>query len=613
MDKEHGKREGFFSGLLKKRAFNKVEPSTSQTEEEAIQHSQLSNTASPGDDTEVVEKVDYGRLIFQTDGGLLRLWKKCYGDRPYHGARLGDSSLLPQGLDLQREAKRIMTHIDQDARSRIDVLQAVERLVRERQDKEAKERAERFAKGIPEPENVEEDPGPSLDACCYVYCSLNNLVAWMMIFPPYGPEGSLKMEMLAKALEDAKVTTGIDSSAVSKLFMNKSYFELIPVAFGTPPEQGEDGKIVERFLRELPKEVKLDERGVADYRAQSLVQSIDQGTVICDIIPPREGVAGVRVDGNPAEPYPVKAAKIPCGTNTSVSEDGTQLIASREGHLEYVGGCFQIKPVLEIPGDVDYSTGNIDFRGDVHIKGDVRENFVVKATGTITIDGLVEAAHVEGGNGVLVTCGVLGDNRAFIKSGSYIKAKYLENCVAYAADCIYADCIMASQIFSDNAVDVTSGRGTIIGGTIVSAQSIKSRVIGTESGRETNIILGTLPYVQNELDGIETDLQASYQELEQLERDLVYLADKAGMAGSNEKLGKARLRKSVVSMKIQSLIKKRERLEPMVPDLTRCRLESSTVYPITKLTIQGVIWQAKSVRHSCKLAFDPKTAEIHEY
>ena len=43
-----------------------------------------------------------------------------------------------------------------------------------------------------------------------------------------------------------------------------------------------------------------------------------------------------------------------------------------------------------------YNTGNIDYQGDVHIHGDVRGTFTVKATGNITIDGLVEAAYIPG-------------------------------------------------------------------------------------------------------------------------------------------------------------------------------------------------------------------------
>lgn len=62
------------------------------------------------------------------------------------------------------------------------------------------------------------------------------------------------------------------------------------------------------------------------------------------------------------------------------------LIATMDGHLEYSNGAFYVRPVLEIRGDVDYSTGNIDFIGDVQIAGDVRENFSVRATGSITVD-----------------------------------------------------------------------------------------------------------------------------------------------------------------------------------------------------------------------------------
>ena len=42
------------------------------------------------------------------------------------------------------------------------------------------------------------------------------------------------------------------------------------------------------------------------------------------------------------------------------------LIASMAGHVEFTGRSFQVKPVLDIQGDVDFSTGDINFIGDIN-------------------------------------------------------------------------------------------------------------------------------------------------------------------------------------------------------------------------------------------------------
>ena len=51
---------------------------------------------------------------------------------------------------------------------------------------------------------------------------------------------------------------------------------------------------------------------------------------------------------------------------------------------------FQNYYIPEISGDVDYSTGHIEFSGSVVIEGSVKPLFRVKATGSVTIGGNIE-------------------------------------------------------------------------------------------------------------------------------------------------------------------------------------------------------------------------------
>ena len=423
-------------------------------------------------------------------------------------------------------------------------------------------------------EKAEKNKGGSIDAVCRVYLSRDKMAAWSFVFPPVG-EGELHGETIGKALEVS-------------------------------------GSVTERYPREIAHEVKLDENGVADYRALNYVQVVEKDAVICDITLPQPGEAGVRVDGKVVEPKPVRAAKIPAGKNTAVTEDGLRLIATRDGHLTFVNETFQVSPLLEIQGDVDYSTGNIDFSGDVHICGDVRENFTVHAQGTVTVDGLVEAATVEAGGDLVIARGVVGDGRALLKSNGCVRVRYLENCAVYAKGDIYADCIIASRIFSDSSIDVTSGRGSIIGGALTAAVSIKAHTIGAQSGRKTELTLGILPYVQNELRDIKEDLYTINSEKSRLDQELAYLEQKQGMEGISEKLAKARMRWSVLRIKEQQLVKRRERLQPMAPDISRCRIEGEIIYPVTSLEVQTAIWTATTVRRNCKVVYDAKMDELRE-
>ena len=519
-------------------------------------------------------------------GALLEVWRQWAGRNlpPVLSLTTGKQmeDLHMDAQTLEKERVRLMVMLEKDAQKRLAVI-----------------------------EKAEKNKGGSIDAVCRVYLSRDKMAAWSFVFPPVG-EGELHGETIGKALEESGVTTGIDPASMVCIFQEPQYFKLVPIAIGTPPVEGVSGSVTERYPREIAHEVKLDENGVADYRALNYVQVVEKDAVICDITLPQPGEAGVRVDGKVVEPKPVRAARVPAGKNTAVTEDGLRLIATRDGHLTFVNETFQVSPLLEIQGDVDYSTGNIDFSGDGHICGDVRENFTVYAEGTVTVDGLVEAATVEAGGDLVIARGVVGDGRALLKSNGCVRVRYLENCAVYAKGDIYADCIIASRIFSDSSIDVTSGRGSIIGGALTAAVSIKAHTIGAQSGRKTELTLGILPYVQNELRDIKEDLYTINSEKSRLDQELAYLEQKQGMEGISEKVAKARMRWSVLRIKEQQLVKRRERLQPMAPDISRCRIEGEIIYPVTSLEVQTAIWTATTVRRNCKVVYDAKMDELRE-
>ena len=107
-----------------------------------------------------------------------------------------------------------------------------------------------------------------------------------------GDGGAARARPFGKALEESGVTTGIDPASMVCIFQEPQYFKLVPIAIGTPPVEGVSGSVTERYPREIAHEVKLDENGVADYRALNYVQVVEKDAVICDITLPQPGKPG---------------------------------------------------------------------------------------------------------------------------------------------------------------------------------------------------------------------------------------------------------------------------------------------------------------------------------
>lgn len=466
--------------------------------------------------------------------------------------------------------------------------------------------AERYLRACEQQEAGNE---PEAFGGCKTYVSADHMAAWMLLFPPFPPQEKVEREAITKSLENAGVTTGIDTAAIDYLCREQPYYELVPVACGTPPVEGTDGSIKELYPRQLTNEVKINDNGTADYHSRNYMQPVKKGDVICEIIPPQEGTAGVRVDGKAIQPRPVKAAKAQIGANTALTEDGRQLIAKMDGHLEF-HSTFVVRSSLEIGGDVDYSTGDIDYQGDVHICGSVRAGFSVRATGAVVVDGMVEAARIEAGGDVIVASGILGDVNAVIKSSSNVRAKYLENCTVYAGGSVYTDCTISSQIGSNDSIVVTTGRGTAIGGTMTAGRAIKAHIVGSNSGRKTKLVLGVLPYTERERTDCETALEEIDKERESLEKEIKNLEMRAGKEGSKAQLSKANLQKSVLAIKEEKLKKRIQKLEGAAPDVSQCRFECSLVYPVTKLTILEYSHTFEEIKNSCIATFDMQNREI---
>ena len=600
-----GKRFGFIRSLFEKK-------NTEEDEQETVQEQLVEDDAEEEEKNAREEAASY--LV--GEGSLMELWRRWTRKKdPLTISLLGDGhgcDVVLTDRELVAERLRLSARIEREAKEFRSVIQRYE----ERKFRLESRKAMHASQG----KDALVEKLIAVKPFCRVFLSANGMAAWVLLIPSPDPNDVIDRMTLDAALLEAKITTGISEEALNYVAEQHPYFKLIPVACGTPVQQGENGRVIEHFARKLVKSVKVDSDGVADYRALNYIQTIREGDVICDIVPPREGTAGVRLDGTVMEPAAVKPAKAPAGKYTKVTEDGLQLVAEKTGHLEHDGTNFFIKILLDIPGDVDYSTGNLDYNGDIHIHGDVRAGFEVRASGNIIVDGLVEAAKVEAGGDVLISSGVLGDGNAQIICGGDLRAKYVESCVAYVSKSVFADCVMASYIYCDDSIQITSGRGAIIGGKIVAGNRIKAKIVGTDSGRKTELELGAQTYIKMKYSAETEELKKAMNALTRLDRDIAFLEKKLKQMEkqsdevdtvTEQRLAKALKNKNDICAQIDELTDVQKEIERKKPDPAKCRFECGVVYPPTMLLIGGAIWKFEEVKKNCSGWLDKVVGEIN--
>ena len=430
-------------------------------------------------------------------------------------------------------------------------------------------------------EDLTEDPAlPDLDAMPVVHVSGDGLDAWVLILPPVGNGQDLNRAMLDRAFKERGVTFGLKWRLMENLPKEQErYFRLYHAARGTPAVNGADGQVTELFQRHLEKSFAVDEHNRVDYTTLNNVQNVEEGGVICRIALPEKGVPGKSVQGQEIPAKDGKAASIPKGRNTEVTEDGTALIATIAGHVDFTGRAFQVKPLMEIKGNVDFSVGNINYLGDVIIHGDICSGFTVRAVGSITVDGVVEACTVEAGGDLILAQGVQGDSKAVIRAQRSLYAKFLENCCVYVKETLQTDCIINCDVYCDGKVDVHTGHMKIIGGTIRAAREVSAGTIGSRNEGRTDVFLGGFPCESYDFDVLTKEVNHLETELAQTERQPDNPVKK-------NKMNKLKMQLLVSRKKLEQL--RKEQTEQSDEELESFRMVCDTVYPGTILTIGKV-------------------------
>jgi uncharacterized protein (DUF342 family) len=428
-------------------------------------------------------------------------------------------------------------------------------------------------------EEVEEEPPFQLDAQPIIYVTADQLAAWLVVFPPIGEGKELDRDMLDGILKESGVSFGLDTSLLDSLAdAPDRYFHLFLIARGRAVVHGKDGYIEDFYKRTVKKKFEEDEHGRVDYFHLNIVQNVEKGQPICQIIPPVPGIPGRTVLDEEITCKEGKTPALPKGRNTEASEDGMQLLAVKSGRVEFSGRSFIVKSVLEIGGNVDFSTGNINFVGDVHIHGDVGSGFSVRTIGNVTIDGVVEAAEIEAGGDLIVAKGILGDSRAMIRAHHDVYAKYMENCTVHCRGGLQTDCIVNCDVYCDGEVNVRSGRGTIIGGRIRAAQGVNAKVVGSKSESVTSIFLGGQPFADFERETLLLNIKKQEAELERLERQ-------PDSPTRTQRMGKLRLDLSIGRMKLSQFDKELKKLKEKLEEQGGCRMKCNIAYPGVVISI----------------------------
>lgn len=328
-----------------------------------------------------------------------------------------------------------------------------------------------------------------------------------------------QIEDIVALLEKSGVKVGIDQKAIATVLRNRRYNEAVAVANGKIPKDGIDGFFEYKFQRKLDGKPRIREDGSVSYAIQ-LFELVEEGQVIALYHPAVQGVDGYTVKDAPLRARPARELPPLRGRGFTCKEDGITYVASITGKIDVVNDKINILPVYEVSGDVDVNMGNIDFRGDVIVHGSVCDDVEIKATGTVTVDGVVQGGSIYANKSIVLAGGVLGNGKSVIDSKGDVVAKFFEYATVRSKGDVTTDILLNSNVYCEGNAKVLDKKGCIVGGQVHAVCGVEANSIGNSAEIRTRVLVGNGGEIRQKMDELRNNIKASVSNIQRAEEIL---------------------------------------------------------------------------------------------
>ncbi len=436
--------------------------------------------------------------------------------------------------------------------------------------------------------------------------SLDNMLVRCRFYPASEGGRTITREDIDDELTHQKIVYGIDENMIARLLHDREYCTEYLIGKGTPPTLGKDAKIEYFFSTHKSLKPKHNDDGSVNYHDLNIISKVEQGQLIARLIPAVPGEPGKDVLGGVLKPKDVHNLKLSYANNIRLSESGTELYSEVTGHVSLVQGKVFVSGVYEVPADVDNSIGDINYPGNVYIKGNVKSGFIVHANGDIIVEGVVEGAQLYAGGQIIVKRGIHGMGKGLLSAKGNVVIKFIEGAVVKCGGYVETESIIQSNVSASSEVIVSGGKGLVRGGKIRVSNKVSARVIGSSMGIATYIEVGIEPEKLERYTQLQQEAKDVGKKIEKIRPILMTYSEKLkeGITLPPEK---------VHFMKAQVIALKtlQKQFAPLNEEINRLRMEfieaerakvevHDVIYPGVVIKISELSMAIKKERQYCR-------------
>ena len=316
-------------------------------------------------------------------------------------------------------------------------------------------------------------------------------------------------EEIQELLREAGVCAGIMDDVVSRIARDGLDSHGVVVARGIQPRAGVPGRVEPVYFP-------------PNHQSKMpTVLSVRKGDVLAVLHPPSAGTPGMTVTGGLVPCPPGEPACLIPGVHTAFGPDGTTLVATEDGQpLQMADGSLEVHTTVEIPGNVDYSVGSIDFCGSLLIKGDVLGEFSIRAGGSVEVLGDVQDAIIESGGDVTVHQGFVGVGKGRITAGGTVRVRHVTNQVIKAGKDIHIETEAVNSTIEAGG-RVIAPHAVIAGGKVEAMLEADVYNLGSSESSGVKVRVGRRGKIIERLAAVEKDMKQVDRQTTEV-KDAVY-------------------------------------------------------------------------------------------
>ena len=311
------------------------------------------------------------------------------------------------------------------------------------------------------------------------------------------------------ALSVAGVKAGISNDTIVDMIEKQQFDVFKQVASGKPPLNGTSGFYTFHFNTEHDGKPKILEDGSVDYRNIDGYEPVSKDVLLATYTPATSGHFGYNVRGAVIPNVKGKEQPRLSGSGFRINEEGTEYYSDLDGKVELNNNNTEliVSNVLQIKSDVDLTTGDVSFNGDVIITGNVVSGSRINVTGNVTIQGNVEGAIILSGGDITMKLGMQGGGRGIIKCGGNLYGKFFEQVQIDCKGDVHASSMMNCNVCCQGSMFVTGRHGILVGGTTSCQGDIEATIIGNLAEVKTFLNIGITPQNISDMNNLERNLR----------------------------------------------------------------------------------------------------------